>query len=252
MSFAFHSTPQGLELLCCTEMQSPHAFSTRVGGMSEGNYRGLNLGKSSGDDLERVEENRSRFLAALQLAGPLHVAHQVHGSAFNVAPFEPGAKGDVILASQSGLPIGVFVADCVPILLEDRRSGAVAAVHSGWRGTAQRAVSTAIEAMQVQFGSKPIDLRAAVGPSIKGCCYQVGLEVIDALKVLPDPAAFVRTEDGHFYLDLQEANRQLLEEAGVGEIAVSGMCTACEPERFYSYRRDGERSGRMLAIIAPR
>lgn len=252
MSFAFQATSGGLELLRCCELKSPHAFSTRSGGVSEGNYRGLNLGKSAGDDLEKVEENRSRFLAALQLAGPLHVGHQVHGNSFNVAPLEHGSIGDVVLANQPGLPIGVFVADCVPILLEDRRSGAVAAVHAGWRGTAQRAVSVAVTAMLTQFGSDPADLYAAIGPSIRGCCYQVGEAVIEALGDFPDPTAFVRVEDSCFYLDLQEANRQLLVEAGVGGVALSGMCTACEPDRFFSFRRDGERSGRMLAVIAAR
>lgn len=250
MSFAFHATVQGLDLLRCSLLASPHAFSTRRGGVSEGNFGGLNLGKSSGDELERVEENRRRFMDALGFDGPLQVGHQVHGSQVNVAPFEVGTPGDVVLAQAQGLPIGVFVADCVPILLEDRRTGAVAAVHAGWRGTAQGAVTAAVEAMQAQFGSQPHDVIAAIGPSIKSCCYQVGQDVLGALADLPEPSAFVRRDEEHAYLDLQEANRQLLAAAGIATIAVSGMCTACDAEHFFSYRRDGERSGRMLAVIA--
>lgn len=242
-------TARGLKVVRCSALTSRHAFSTRHGGVSEGAYGTLNLGLSSGDERERVLENRERFVTAGGFSGALHVGHQVHGAVVNEAPMEPGTKGDALITDRPGVPIGVFVADCVPILMEDRKTGAVAAVHSGWRGTAQKAVQATLEAMQARYGTHPADVVAAIGPSIRGCCYQVGGEVIEALSGFPEPGAFVRQEAGHAYLDLQEANRQLLAAAGVGEIHVSGMCTHCDAEHFFSYRRDGERSGRMLGGI---
>ncbi len=239
----------GLKLVQCSALTSRHAFSTRPGGVSEGVYGSLNLGLSSGDERERVLENRERFYTSAGFSGPLHVGHQIHGAVVNEAPMEPGTKGDALVTDRPGVPIGVFVADCVPILLEDRQTGAVAAVHSGWRGTAQKAVVAAIEAMGARYGTRPEDLVVAIGPSIKGCCYQVGSEVVEALSQFPEPAAFVRKVNGHHYLDLQEANRQLLAEVGVGEVHVSGMCTHCDADLFFSYRRDGEKSGRMLGAI---
>ncbi|HEY9857675.1 MAG TPA: peptidoglycan editing factor PgeF [Stenomitos sp.] len=242
-------TQRGLKLVRCTALTSQHAFSTRHGGISEGAYGSLNLGLSSGDERERVLENRERFRQAGGFATALHVGHQIHGAVVNEAPMEPGTKGDAVITDRPGVPIGVFVADCVPILLEDRVTGAVAAVHSGWRGTAERAVLAAIAAMGRRYGTHPGDLVAAIGPSIKGCCYQVGSEVVTALGGFPEPAAFTRQEGEAAYVDLQEANRQLLAQAGVGEIHVSGMCTHCDAEHFFSYRRDGERSGRMIGAI---
>lgn len=248
MAFAFVAH-DGLTLLRCAGLASTHAFSTRPGGVSAGAFASLNLGLSSGDDRERVLENRERFRRAAGFAGPIHVGHQVHGAVVNAAPLAPGTQGDALVTATAGVSLGVFVADCVPILLEDSRTGAVAAVHAGWRGTAARAVAAAVESLQKRYGTRPADLVAAIGPSIKGCCYQVGSEVVAALGDLPEPSAFVRHETGKAYVDLQEANRQLLAGAGVAEIHVSGMCTHCDSEHFFSYRRDGERSGRMLAAI---
>lgn len=248
VSFYFESLGN-VRLLRCRGLESRHAFSTRAGGVSDGAFGSLNLGLSSGDERERVLTNRERFVLAAGFSGPVYVGHQIHGALVNEAPFEPGTKGDVVVTHQSKTPIGVFVADCVPILIEDRQTGAVAAVHAGWRGTAQQAVTAAIQSLSIQYGGDPKDMVAAIGPSIKGCCYQVGEEVVEALAHLPDRDACVRRQDGASYVDLQEANRQMLIAAGIGAVHVSGLCTACDPDRFFSYRRDGERSGRMLAAI---
>ncbi|HEY9899670.1 MAG TPA: peptidoglycan editing factor PgeF [Pantanalinema sp.] len=239
----------GVVLVRCTDLSSRHAFSTRLGGTSEAPFAGLNLGLSAGDARDRVLSNRERFVAAAGFSGPIQVAHQVHGAEVHAAPVPQGAKGDVVITDRPATPVGVFVADCVPILMEDARTGAVAAVHAGWRGTAQKAVMAAVEAMEARFGTRPEDLRAAIGPSIKGCCYRVGPEVVAALAHLSAPGAVVRREGEATFVDLQEANRQLLVSAGVAEVHVSGMCTHCASDLFFSYRRDGERSGRMLAVI---
>lgn len=250
---AFQVVREGeVALFRCTALKSRHAFSTRQGGVSEAPYASLNLGLSSGDARERVLENRERFVAAGGFSGPVHVAHQVHGADVHAAPVPEGAKGDVVITDRPATPVGVFVADCVPILLEDARTGAVGAVHAGWRGTAQQAVVAAVEAMRDRYGSRPEDLRAAIGPSIKGCCYRVGEEVVAALSHLPAADAAIRREAEAVFVDLQEANRQLLAKAGVGEIHVSGLCTHCDADLFFSYRRDGERSGRLLAAIERR
>lgn len=247
---AFEVVREGeVALVRCAALGSRHAFSTRPGGVSEAPYASLNLGLSSGDVRERVLANRERFVASGGFSGPVHVAHQVHGAEVHAAPIPEGAKGDVVITDLPGTPVGVFVADCVPILIEDARTGAVAAVHAGWRGTARQAVKAAVEAMGERYCSRPADLRAAIGPSIKGCCYRVGEEVVTALSHLGDPGAAIRREAEAIFVDLQEANRQLLAGAGVGEIHVSGLCTHCDPELFFSFRRDGERSGRMLAAI---
>lgn len=251
MAFAFVAH-DGLTFVRCAGLASLHAFSTRSGGVSEGAFASLNLGLSSGDDRERVLENRERFRRAGGFRGPIQVGHQVHGAVVNAAPLAPGTQGDALVTAAAGVSLGVFVADCVPLLLEDSRTGAVAAVHAGWRGTAARVAAAAAEAMQARYGTRPGDLVAAIGPSIKGCCYQVGREVVAALGDLPDPAAFVRHAGENATVDLQEANRQILAAAGVGTIHLSGMCTHCDSEHFFSYRRDGERSGRMLAAIEAR
>lgn len=236
-------------LVRCTGLNSRHAFSTRPGGVSEGPFASLNLGLSSGDDRERVLANRERFLEAASFGAPFTLLHQVHGAVVHEASAPTGTQGDALITRESGRPIGVFVADCVPILLEDRRTGAVAAIHAGWRGTASRIVQEAIKALTVRYGSRPGDLVAAIGPSIGACCYQVGREVVEALSSLPTPSTIVHDVPEGPKVDLQEANRQLLAELGIGTIHVSGLCTACDPSLFFSYRRDGERSGRMLAAI---
>jgi hypothetical protein len=237
----------GLHLVRSTALRARHAFSTRIGGVSESPFDRLNMGLSAGDEADRVRENRERFRAAGGFSGAIAVAHQVHGATVNELPLASGVQGDVIVTDHPGAPIGVFVADCVPILIEG--PGAIAAVHAGWRGTAQRAVQAAVAALRDRYGVDPAAMVAAIGPSIRGCCYQVGDEVIAAIEDLPDRGACAEHRPDGWRLDLQEANRQLLVEAKVGRIDVSGHCTACDRDRYFSYRRDGARSGRMLAAI---
>lgn len=251
MSFERHDI-DGLLVLRCPALKSRHGFSTRRGGISQAPFDGLNLSTSSGDAPEVVAANRARFLAAVGLRGPLSVAHQVHGATVAEPPVARGTQADVLVTDRPEAPIGVFVADCVPILIEDQRSGAVAAVHAGWRGTAERAVVAAVEALRTRFGARPGELVAAIGPSIGGCCYQVGPEVVEAIGRVADPATALHQEAQGWKADLSEANRQQLRGCGVEAVHLSGLCTACHPELLYSYRREGPRSGRMLAVIERR
>jgi YfiH family protein len=273
---------RGLRILQVEELAKlpwlVHGFSTRVGGVSKlDGKRVLNLGFTEWDARENVKENRARLQAAvgakdLKLVSLL----QFHSDAilhFETAPTEP-SRGDAAVTKSAGLLLAVQTADCVPILLVDPKNRAVAAVHAGWRGTLARIVEKAIGRMQMQFGSRAADLLAAIGPAIGGCCYEVGTEVAAAFSgQFANAAEFfdeLRTGDepnplqwlnmmppGHqpppkkVLLDLRKANRSQLEAAGVAaaNIFVSDLCTGCQRDLLFSYRKEGAQSGRMMAVV---
>lgn len=258
-----------------------HGFSTRPGGVSS--LRGenvLNLGFAEWDTKENVKENRRRFQSALGAeALELAALSQIHSDVvhvFEVPPASP-CRGDASATNRPGLLLAVQTADCVPILLVDAKNRAVAAVHAGWRGTLQRIVSKAIGKMQMQFGTRPADLLAAIGPSIGGCCYEVGTEVasefrsqfpnasdwFDELRTgdEPNPLQWLNmAPPGHqpppknVLLDLRKANRAQLLEAGVSaeNISVSDLCTSCRRDLFFSYRKEAGATGRLLSVIGIR
>jgi YfiH family protein len=267
-----------------------HGFSTRPGGVSDLIGRSaapkdkaekvLNLGFAEWDTRENVLENRSRFESALAANDfKLVSLKQIHSDVvhlFDAAPAEP-CRGDASASSRPGLLLGVQTADCVPILLVDPKKHAVAAVHAGWRGTLKRIVTKTIGKMQMQFGTKPADLLAALGPSISGCCYEVGAEVaIEFKSQFPNAADWfdeLRTGDepnplqwlnmmppGHqpppknVLLDLRKANRSQLLESGLRtqNLFVSDLCTACRRDLFFSYRKEGAMTGRHMAVVGIR
>lgn len=229
-----------------------HGFTTRHGGASAAPYDTLNLGGFVGDEPERVAENWAR----LERETGLRFARvkQVHGArAVRAgAPSQPVDEADVVVSRAAGIAACVSVADCVPVLLADPESGAVAAVHAGWRGTLARAAAEGVRALGREAGATPARLFAAVGPSIGPCCYEVS----------PDLAARFAAEIGPEVvrrgaapsLDLWSANAAVLQAAGIGEerIEVLARCTSCERELFFSHRRDAGRTGRQMAFIAPR
>jgi YfiH family protein len=173
---------------------------------------------------------------------PLATLDQVHSAVCVDACGRAGklGRGDALLSNVPGTLVGVRTADCLPILLADERRRAVAAVHAGWRGTVAGIAARAVEAMHERFGTRPEDLHAAIGPGIGACCYEVG----------PEVAAHFGVE-GRAKIDLAGANRQQLAAAGLGEdrIYVCGLCTMCLAAEFHSFRRDGERAGRMYSVI---
>ncbi|MGE3191312.1 MAG: peptidoglycan editing factor PgeF [Vicinamibacterales bacterium] len=192
---------------------------------------------------------------------------QVHGCAVRVlarGQVPDGASADrpdadALVSDAPGLALAVMTADCVPVLLADPITGAAGAVHAGWRGVAGRVLWAAIKAMQDHFGAEPADLVAAVGPSIRACCYEVGEELMAEFQKAGESARntdrwFSRVEGappGKFRLDLPGAVRDQLIWAGLrpGHIGGSGLCTRCHPEVFDSYRRDGAAAGRMAALV---
>jgi len=258
-----------------------HGFSTRPGGVSnQDREKALNLGFTEWDSRENVLENRRRFQSALGAADLKLVSlKQIHSDVihlFDAAPAEP-CQGDASATNRPGLLLAVQTADCVPILLVDPKKRAVAAVHAGWRGTLARIVVKAIGQMQMQFKSKPGDLLAAIGPSIGGCCYEVGTEVatqfLSQFAEAPEWFDEFRTGDepnpiqwlnmmppGHqpppknVLLDLRKANRAQLLGAGLRapNIFVSDLCTACRRDLLFSYRKEGAQSGRLMSVIGLR
>jgi YfiH family protein len=159
-------------------------------------------------------------------------------------------EGDALITDEPGRSVGVRTADCVPILLLDAKRRAVAAIHAGWRGTASQIVKRTVEKMAEEFGTLPADVRAALGPCIRECCYQVGWEVASQFAPLFPEWKDARGEKRH--LNLPEANRRHLQAAGVRADCIfdCGLCTACSPEHFFSFRREPNNPGRMMSSIA--
>ncbi len=229
----------------------PHGFTTRRGGVSARPFDCLNLGGAVGDDPSHVAANWSRVRAATGLS--FARVRQVHGSRVVQATAVsgvPGEEGDAVLSAQPEIAGCVSVADCVPILIAAPRAGAVAAVHAGWRGTLAGIVGEAVRALGAVHGARPEELLAVIGPSIGPCCYEVSVDLAERFSAeLGSCVANPRA--GRARVDLWLANETILRAAGVGRIEILGRCTSCEVELFYSHRRDGGRTGRQIAFIAP-
>lgn len=263
-----------------------HGFSTRPGGVSPTDIdnadgeKVLNLGAVEWDSRENVEENKRRFQSALGGTDlKLISLHQIHSDvvrSFDSAPHRQ-CKGDASATNRPGLLLGVRTADCAPVLVVDPGKRVVAAIHAGWRGTLQRIVTKAIGHMQMEFGCRPQDLLAAIGPTIGGCCYEVGTEVASAFAAKfanateffdelrtgdePNPSQWLNMmPPGHqpppnkVLLDLKKANRSQLLEAGVREqnIFINDLCTSCRADFLFSYRKEHARSGRLMSAIGIR
>jgi YfiH family protein len=234
-----------------------HAFTTRVGGASRPPFDALNLSRGVGDVPATVADNRARVLDALGSPPGDHVdASQIHGAA--VAAVGAADRGrtieavDGLVTRDPGVMLAIHCADCVPLLLADQRRGAVAALHTGWRGTAAGAAQAAVKAFRDIFGSAPRDLIAAIGPAIGPCCYEVDAPVYDRFAPWAwRDQVFAPARPGHWRLDLWAANRHQLLAAGLAPSAITSanLCTADHRTLFYSHRRDG-RTGHMAALIA--
>ncbi len=260
-----------------------HGFSTRAGGfttiyMSDrkaGDPAGeLNLGFTPDDSPETVRANRELLLSHLPGAWGLVTARQTHSALIHrvdeshaLGPGSPPLPvGDGLMTDVPGVLVGILTADCVPVLVVDRRRRAVAVFHAGWRGTVQQIVELGVLRMREEFGSAPEDLLAAVGPAIGGCCYTVGEEVRQqfasrfpyAGDLFSRPSSQTGAGNGQqnvtaatARLDLGEANRRQLLAAGLADSAVTvvGACTSCHPDRFFSHRAEHGVTGRMMAVV---
>ncbi|MCC8132166.1 MAG: peptidoglycan editing factor PgeF [Tannerellaceae bacterium] len=243
-----------------------HLVTTRQGGVSQGAYATMNPGEYAGDDPEAVRKNRELLCEALAIPPDrLVTPYQIHGSAivavsedyFSLSPENRKQALEGVDALITRLPevcIGVSTADCVPVLLWDPGRKVVAAVHAGWRGTVQRIVYKTVIRMTELYGSDPLHIQAGIGPSIDLQAFEVGDEVAGAFREagysLPE-TGFRHPATGKAHIDLWEVNRLQLTEAGVlpVHIEIAGMCTWQHPELFFSARRLGIQSGRILSAI---
>lgn len=297
---------RGLEWIECAGLaRQPwalHAFSTRRGGASRAPAAGLNLGFIVSDERKIVEKNRKRFFSELGAERfSLAELRQIHSTnIYQVVRGVPGKleyrpsgyptpqvarialpQGDALITQEPGVLLSVRGADCMPVLLADPRRRAVAAIHAGWRGALAGIVEIAVGEMIRIFDSNPNDLLAAIGPSIRACCYEVGDEVVNAFcgrypkgedyfraaphdKVEAEiarryPLLFLTKQPpGHgldavptLHLDLVAVARDQLCRAGVsaGKIQVADFCTSCRTDLFFSHRKEGSGTGRMMAVI---
>ena len=259
--------------LSCARLEEQgfiNAFSTRLGGVSPMPSAALNLAGFNDDAAENIYENRRRFLGLFDGEWALASCWQQHGvdvrTVRNVEDTRQPEKAlgetvycDALTTATQRILVGVKTADCVPILLADARTGACAAVHAGWRGTVSQIVARTLENMSGEYGTRPGDVCAAIGPAAGGCCYEVGREVIEAFReTFHDAGAlFTPTRDGHARVDLQRANREQLTAAGLSpeNIHTAPLCTMCRPDLFFSYRREKRlhgRTGRLLGVVGRR
>ena len=250
-----------LEYLTAEGISVPHCFTTRSGGVSEGYLSSLNLGIHRGDKPENVVKNYEILGEALGFSvEDLVFTRQTHTDIVRVVDASNKGEGlfrevepecDALVTNTPGVALAAFTADCTPILLHDPVTGAVGAVHAGWRGTVADIAGKTVQAMQAHFGTRPEDLRAAIGPNIGVCCFETHADVPDAVRAVLGEAAeaFIVPVREKFRVDLKGVNAWLLERAGVRRIEISRDCTACQPDRFWSHRRVGGDRGSLAAII---
>ena len=241
-----------------------HAFSTRVGGVSTGCYASMDLGFHEGE--ETAFENYRRFAGALGFDWKKSVlSDQTHTTNVRVVTAEDAGKGlikpkdyhdiDGLVTAEPGLALFTFYADCVPLYLADTKNHVIGLSHSGWRGTVNRMGEHTLRVMKEQFGTDPAFVRAAIGPSICGDCYEVGPELKEEFEKSFGAAAaagFFRPGKGdRQFLDLWKANHYVLREAGVPEenISVTDICTKCNSELLFSHRVTGRQRGSLAAVM---
>lgn len=238
-----------------------NGFSTRLGGVSAFPENDLNLAGFDEDSAGNIAENRRRFLSAFGGDYRLASCWQVHSAEIrHVRDFEDAADGDhrmdALVSDARKVLVGVKTADCVPVLIGDTRTGAFAAVHAGWRGTAHSIVVRAVEKLAVNYGTESADIVAAIGPAASGRNYEVGADVIEEFR-----ARFAETDHllsatrpGHAKIDLHAANREQLVTAGVAadRIFTADYCTMERTDLFFSYRVEKRlygKTGRLMSVI---
>ena len=244
-----------------------HAFSTRLGGVSKGDFATMNFSFTRGDDRDDVLENYRRMAAALGVDRERRVlTWQTHTTNVRRVTEEDEGKGivrdrdyrdvDGLITDIPGITLVTFFADCVPLYFLDPVHKAIGLSHSGWRGTVKRMGQVTVDAMKEAFGTRPEDIIACIGPSICGDCYEVGEEVADefadAFHEKYHDVILLKKQNGKYQLDLWKANEIVLKEAGIkgDNLAVTNICTYCNPQLLFSHRRTAERRGNLCAFLS--
>ena len=249
-----------LEYLYAESISVPHGFTTRYGGVSVGTQASLNLAFGRGDTMENVEKNL-RILGAAVGFDPekLVMTLQIHSDIVRVVTDADCAgfchreypKCDALVTNTPGVTLLVFTADCTPLLLHDPVTGAVGAAHAGWRGTAQNIGAKTVEAMVKNFGCRPENIRAAIGPNIAQCHFETDADVPEAMVEAygTEAEAFIEKRGEKYYLDLKGINALSLRRAGVEHIELSDACTYCQCDRFSSHPATRRQRGSQGAVI---
>ena len=261
---SFHELRQDTLLVYQSDiLTAPHGFTTRFGGVSSGIFASMNLGVRRGDVRENVLQNYDILGRAVGFDPHRIVcAVQVHRDDVRLCTADDWGKGlyamtdyeaDGLITSTPGTALMVYSADCGTILIEDRRTGAVGACHAGWRGAALGVAERTARAMMERLGSRPEDLYAALGPCISRDCFETDADVPEAMRkgLGSDAEPAIETSGEKYHVDIKYINRTFLLRAGLSEsnIDVSPLCTACDPDQFWSARRHGNDRGSLAAVI---
>lgn len=249
-----------LEYLTALNLNVPHAFTTRFGGVSDGFFASLNIAMHRGDDDGNVVKNYGILADALDFdIKNLVLTRQTHSDIVRIVT-KSDADGldhqkypecDALITNDDGCALVVFTADCTPILLWDSVSGAIGAAHAGWRGSAADIAGKTVRAMIAEFGCDPRNIRAAIGPNIGECCFETDADVPNAIvaEFGKNSEQLIRKTGGKYHVDLKAVNALALRRAGVENIEISTDCTMCTPDKFWSHRITGAARGSQGAII---
>ena len=249
-----------LEYLVAENISVPHCFTTRYGGVSVGSQESLNLAIGRGDSEENVRANLQILAKELDYDPEKYVmTWQIHSDIVRVVT-DADCSGffhrdypecDGLVTNTPGVTLMVFTADCTPLLFHDPVTGAVGAAHAGWRGTAQNIGAKTVAAMVENFGCKPENIRAAIGPNLSQCHFETDLDVPAAMTAAfgDDVLPYIRQQGEKYYPDLKAINAYALRQAGVCQIEISESCTWCESDRFWSHRVTKGDRGSQGAVI---
>lgn len=243
-----------------------HGFSTRLGGVSKGEWSSMNLSFTRGDREADVRENYRRIGEAIGFScGALVCSDQTHTTNIRVVTEADRGKGftrardytdmDGLITNVPGLVLATFYADCVPLYFADPKKKVIGLSHSGWRGTVGKIGKKTVERMQEEYGCKPADIRAVIGPSICQSCYEVSLDVIEefqrAFSEETWPLLYKKNENEKYQLDLWKANEIILKETGIvaEHLAVTDRCTCCNPSLLFSHRASRGKRGNLGAFL---
>ena len=251
----------GLVYYTCDALTTPHMFTTKFGGVSTGHLSSLNLGFSRGDERENVLQNYQIVADHFHVPRErMTMTKQVHGDCVRVVDETTMGMGlsqpmqwetDAIITNLPGVPLCGYYADCVVTLLHDPVSRSIGVCHAGWRGTASGILAKTVQKMQEQYGARPQNIQAVIGPSIHACCFETDEDVPQAMRETMGPAAepFIEKRGAKYWIDLQGINQMHLEQAQVGTIVESGLCTKCMHEEIWSHRATHGLRGVQSGVI---